>query len=328
MLKTFQELKASNAIQIAGATPNSDRFKNLLNEATERLLNRGDFDGTVVPIQVCVSSGCVVFPRYVGTIREAKTCCGQLFIKNQWYDFVERNWYDCLSGSRCENSMVAKGRVPTYNTIVGTGRTVRAYAQTNADHGKQVTIFGIDNNNQPLMHRNEDGDWREGWILTLKPGYAETTGYVSNINRVIKDRTQKNVTLFAFNSAAAVDSQLEDLALYEPGETNPSFARYSLNLPASVNSDGTAGLRSLTALVKLNFIPVEFDTDLVLIDNTAALKLMMQGILCEEGNDDRTAEIKITKAIAELNHQIRNNNFNQQISINANSVGHPIYSPI
>jgi hypothetical protein len=175
------------------------------------------------------------------------------------------------------------------------------------------------------MHRNEDGDWRDGVVLVLQPGYAETPGYVSNIHRVLKDRTQKNVTLFAWN---ATDAVLEDLALYEPGETNPSFARYSLNINTRPQTDGTEGFQSVTALVKLNFIPVEFDTDLVLINNATALKFMVQAILLEEGGDDQGAQLKITKAIQELNFSLRDENFNNQISVNANSVGTPIYSPI
>jgi len=309
MLRSFLEVKQSNALQVAGATPNSDRFKNILNEATSRLLRRGDSSGTVVPIRVCLQAGCVVFPRYVGTIRQAKSCCdGAVTIKNQWYDFVEREWYDCLVGECCEKSLVAYGRVPTHNTIMGDARTVRAYAQTNADYGKTITIFGTDNANQPLMHRNDDGDWVDGWVRSVKAPYAETTGYVSNIPRVWKDRRQQNVTLFAYNTTDAV---LEDLALYEPGETNPSFARYKFNAPHCIQSDGTEGTRSITALVKLNFIPVEFDTDLVLIDNLTALKFMMQALLLEEGENDAAAQGKIQKAIEELNFQARDENFNQ-----------------
>lgn len=330
MLKTFYELKTSNAIQVAGATPNSDRFKALLNEAVERLLTRGDSSGTVVPIQVCVRSGCVVFPRYVSTIREAKTCCGPLWIKNEYqsYSFIDRGYYDSMSGfgyDRCESSLYANGRVPTYDTIIGSGRTVRAYAQTNMDYGKTVTIFGVDNNNQTLMHREPTGEWREGWILVLGNPYAETAGYVSNIHRVLKDRTQKPVTLFAWNTT---DSVLENLATYDPGEMNPSFARYRLNMPTLKNDDGTEKLRSVSALVKLNFIPVEYDTDLVPINNTVALKFMIQGILLEEGGNDAAAQSKIDKAISELNMQVRNDNWNNQITVNADSVGGMICSPI
>lgn len=325
MLKTLEEIQNSDVPQIAGATPNSDRFKQLVNSATERLMSRGDFMGTVVPIQVCIRTGCVVFPRYVGTLREAKSCHGNVDIHNLWYSWVERDWYHCNTGLRCEKSLVANGRVPTHNTIMGAARKVRAYAQTNADHGKTLTIFGTDNGNQPLMHRDENGDWREGIILTLQPGYAESEGYVSNIHRVLKDRTQKNVSLFAWNTT---DSVLEDLALYEPGETNPAFARYQFNATRCIASDGSENTRSLLCLVKLRFIPVEFPTDMVLIDSVTALKFLIQATLLEEGGDDAGAEAKIIKAVRELNHQIQDENFNQQVSVNSNSVGNYILSPI
>jgi len=326
MLKTFAQIKASNVVEIAGATADSDRFKALVNEATERLMTRGDWSGVVVPIQVCVRTGCVVFPRYVGTLREAKTCRGNVDVNNMWYSWVERDWYNCCDGVRCEKSLVAYGRVPTFNTIQGAARKVRAYSQTTQDHGKTVTIFGTDNNNQPLMHRDfESGDWLEGIILTLKPGYAESEGYVSRITRVLKERTQKNITLYAWNTT---DSVLEDLAVYEPGEENPSFARYQFNATKCMADDGSENTRGLNCLVKLNFIPVEFDTDLVLIDNVASLKLMIQAVLLEEGGDDQGAQAKITKAIQELNMQLRDDNFLNQVAVSANSVGTMIYSPI
>jgi hypothetical protein len=297
--------------------------------------------GTVASIQVCVKSGCVVFPRYVSTIREARTCCGSVWLKNEYesYNFVDTSWYNSLGGSPgnwssgngtgyslCTQGLFAHGRVPTYDTIRGTGRKVRVYAQTNQDYGKTVTIFGIDNGSQPLMHRDENGDWREGWVLTFQNPYAETEGYVSGIERVLKDRTQKPVTMFAWNTT---DSVLENLATYDPGETNPSFARYQLHgYPMQLNADGTERLRTVVALVKLNFVPVEFDTDLVLIDNLTALKFMMQAILSEEGDNDALAQSKINKAIAELNYQVRDSNYNNQISVQANSVGCIIANPI
>lgn len=327
---TFAQAKASNIANVSGVAAESDQFKAYLNEAVQRLMTRGDFMGLVVPVCVCIKRGCVVFPRYVSVIREAKTCSGHLNIKNLWYEFVERSWYDGLFGdvwneATCQNNMLAKGRVPTHNTVMGAARKIRAYPQVAQDFGKMLTIFGTDNSGQPLMHRDSNGDWREGIVLTLQTPYAESEGYVSSIDRVVKDVTQKPVTLWAYNTT---DSVLEDLAVYDPGETNPSFARYQINTPSYKDADGNEKFRSVTALVKLNYVPVEFDTDLVLIDNMAALKLMIQGIKAEEAGDDQLAESKIIKAVRELNHQIQDQNPGDQVAVYANSVGSTIYSPI
>ena len=40
-------------------------FKSYINEAMERLMYRGDFDGLLAIGCFCVRRGCVVFPRYV-----------------------------------------------------------------------------------------------------------------------------------------------------------------------------------------------------------------------------------------------------------------------
>ena len=332
-MMTFAQAKASNITSIAGVTPDSDAFKGYINEAIERLMYRGDFDGLVTIGCFCIKRGCVVFPRYVDSIREAKIhCYGSLYIKNQWYEFINDNWgwyQSQYAGSfwnynQCQANMLGKGRVPTHNTIMGVGRKVRAYPQVNADFGKTITIFGDDNNGQPLMHRNALGAYEPGLVLTLKTPYAETEGFVSNITRVDKEVTQKPVTLFAYNVADAVE---EDLAVYDPQETLPSFIRYSLNIPPCKDSDGVEQNRCMSALIKLRYIPVEFDSDYIPL-TMPALKLMVQAIKNEEGGDFNSSETLIAKAVRELNHVVLDRNPGTQISVMSNPIGNFIASPI
>jgi len=161
-------------------------------------------------------------------------------------------------------------------------------------------------------------------VLTLQSPYAETVGYVSHIDRVLKDVTQKPVTLFAYNVADAV---LEDLAVYDPGEQNPAFIKYQLNIPPCKDEDGNETSRTFTALVKFRYVPVEFDSDLIPL-TMPALKLMIQGIRAEESGDFNTSETFIAKAVRELNHVIQDRNPGSQIAVNSNSVGVTQTSPI
>lgn len=340
---TFGQAKQSSITTIAGVTPESDAFKQYINEAMERLMYRGDFDGLLSVGCFCIRNGCVVFPRYVDSIREAVICGqGHLYIKNQWYDFLGENWINWRNqngwGSgvgaynnpwwnygQVQSNMLGVGRVPTYDNIKGSARKVRAYPRVNADFGKTLTIFGTDNSGNELMHRNALGAWEPGIILTLQSPYAESEGYVSHITRVLKDRTEMPVSLFAWNTT---DSVLEDLALYDPGETDPSFIQYQLQLPCcGTNEDGTERRRQMTALVKLRYIPVEFDTDLIPL-TMPALKLLILGIRAEEAGDLSTAEGYIAKAVRELNHVISDRNPGSQVSINSNGIGNLISSPI
>lgn len=329
MLKTLAQIKDSNVANIAGVTPDSDAFVAYVNEAVERLMDRGDWWATVVPINICVKRGCVVLPRYVASIREMKSCGGYVPVRNEWYEFTTHDWYNSLLNEYwgwgwCQQNMVGKGIVPTHNTIMGLARKVRAYAQCNADYGKTVTIFGLDNNQQPLMHRDETGAWRDGIILTLQAPYAESEGYVSSIDRVLKDQTEKPITLYAWNTT---DSVLEDLAVYEPSETNPAFRRYEFRTWTYRDNDGNERYRPVCALVKLQFVPAQYDTDIVAISNIAALKFMVAAIRAEEGNDFNTAESNSAKAIQALNFQLRNYSPGDQATINFQLAGGCVVSP-
>lgn len=268
-------------------------------------------------------------------------CQGHLYIKNQWYDFLGENWINWRnqwgwgSGmgaynspwwnySQCQTNMVGIGRVPTFDTIHGDARKVRVYAQCNEDWGKTVTIFGIDNTGNALTYRDSAGNWQPGNLLVLQSPYAETLGYVSRIDRVVKEVTQRPVSMFAWNTT---DSVLEELAIYDPGETDPSFIQYRLGLPCLRNEDGTEKFRQMTALVKLRYIPVEHDTDLIPL-SMPAVKLMLAAIRSEEGNDFQTSETLIAKAIKESNLILADRNPGKQISISNNPVGNLICNPL
>lgn len=340
MFKTLAEIRESNVANIAGVVASSDQFTAYVNEATERLLDRGDWWQTVAAIHLCVKRGCVVLPRYVASIREMKSCGGKVDVQNEWYDFQETSSYysntyyqgygagfsGYWDGAWCQANMVSKGVVPTHNTIMGAGRKVRAYAQTNADYGKSVTIFGLDNNQRPLQHRDpETGLWLDGIKLNLRNPYAETEGYVSTIDRVLKEETQKPITLYAYNVADAV---LEDLAYYEPSETNPAFRRYQFNAWPYKDDDGNERYRPVCALVKLQYVPAKYPTDLVLIEDMPALKLMIAAIRAEEGNDFNTAQANEFKAIQALNFRLKNMSPASQTTVNLALAGGVVMSPI
>jgi len=321
MLETFAAVKASRALEIAGVTVDSNEFKTLLNEATRKLMRRGDWAGTVVSIYLCATKGCVVFPRYVGQVRKLNICKQPIPIRNVYWDFFEANawtnWNSCSwLGMPCESRLINYGRTPIVQDILGEGRYVRLYAVTNADYGKTVTIFGVDNNDIPLRHRDANGDWKDGIVLAAKNPYDQTDIYVRRIDRVIKQVTQQEFRLYAFNAADAV---LETLATYEPSETNPAYQKFKLKLDGccwpgtSTNCDTQQGL---AGLIKLQYVPVVDDNDLVLIDNLDALKAMMQSIRCAEGQDFQSAKVYELEAVRELNHQLKDENPDDQISVN------------
>ena len=312
---TYLDTKQSSIVDVAGVCADSYRFSTLINEATRKLMRRGDWVGTVAPIHICVRRGCLVMPRYVGSVRKINRCDQPLTTGNLWYNFLNNRdwrsgrWGDYRGGCDGPGSLVSQGQSPCYSDIYGDGRYVRAYPRTKEDIGKTVTIFGVDNNNQPLRTDNGDGTWSDGVIITIgssgmNPNYGSTSVYVRRIDRVVKDVTQGQVLLYAYD---ATNNVLEDLAIFDPGETSPSYARYQVNInhPLIGTASGCCGgLHTVVALVKLQFIPAKYDTDLVLIDNLDALKYAVQSIRAQEAGDLRLAKGYEAAAVQELNREL------------------------
>lgn len=301
-MMTFDEAKASRLRNIAGACPSSDEFRDLLNEATQRLMIRGDWKGVVVPIYVCVRRGCLVFPRYVGQVRKAKLCGDATPVNNMWYRYMSNAEYSCCTGTNgIENNLNSLGYSPVFDDVQGDDRTIRAYPDCVDDVGAVIKIFGIDDDGQTLRTNNGDGTWSEGVSITLAVPYGSTSVNVRRIDRIIKPETQGKVRLYAYDT---VNDVLEPIGEYEPSETLPEYAKYSLRGPGCCTTTTCGDLKALSALVKLKFIPVKTGTDLVLIDNIAALKLMIMCIKAEEKEDYAAARQHEAAAIRELNLQL------------------------
>lgn len=313
MLKTLAEAKASTLKNIAGVAVNSPAFMERVNEATEALMIRGDWSGTLVGLYACASRGCLVWPRYVGSVRKLNVCNAHIPIRSIWDQFIDDyhspQWQSCLRG---EPKMVAIGKACASSDIYGEGRYVRAYTAVQADVGKTLTIFGEDNSGQVLRTVDPVTNlWTDGIKLVLAGSpnnYVQTPVFVRRISRVLKDVTQGDVRLYAFNSATGL---LEALSVYQPSETNPDYVKYTLNLPCC---DSTP----ILALVKLKFIPVMTDTDIVLIESLRGLKFMIQSLKFSEAGDDENATSFEKKAIRELNLKEVDDNPDDQIVIENN----------
>lgn len=330
MYSTLGEVNQDLRIKaVLGVCPGSPEGNSLVNRSCQRIMLRGDFAGTVVPMKVCVYAGCVVFPRFVGAIRKINLCRHPLEIRNFWHGFFEKSewrgnldgWFNQWSGSEFQATPGAKS--PVFQDIMADGRLIRAYPLCQADVGKTIKIFGIDTNGQPLMTNNADGTWSDGITLTLAIPFASTSISVRRIDRILKDVTQKDVYLFAYDPVAGVDERLGN---YAPTDINPAFVRYRLNISrCHVGTTGTTGncgdLKSIMALVKLRFIAAVSSDDLVLIDNMDALADMIVSIKKKDEGDLESAVAHEKFSIREMNLQLRDEFPDDQIPVDFGETG-------
>jgi hypothetical protein len=318
MLPTFKEVKDSLLKDVAASCSSSDQFRGLVNRATEILLNRGDWPGTITPIRVMARRGCVVWPRYVGRVRKINQCVVPMKVGNIWWDFVDKNDYAGFCGNGYYNfdmgtlpnrgigarytqqTLAAQGRVPTFDDIPSdAARYIRCYPTKLEDVGKTVRIFGLDSNGQTLRTKFSDGTWGDGLLLTLAVPYASTSVYVSRIDAVQKQVTQGDVAMYAYEPVS--DTMLQ-LAQYEPSETNPSYAKDRIPVATNCNNDP----QTVVALVKLAFIPVVVDSDYVLIPSISALESAIQATKYKQAGDSDNYQRYLQLAIDDLNMVLEN----------------------
>ena len=169
------------------------------------------------------------------------------------------------------------------------------------DEGKKITIYGIDSNGQVIRSERSDGTFQDGVELTLAIPYVQTTFLVRRVDRIVKDLTDGPVHGYQFDGAT-----LYDLAHYEPAETSPSYRQSKIvgGCNTAANTGGCCPSQ-ITALVKLAFIPVQYDGDEVQIDNLDALAMAMQALNQNDNFDSQQSEVMMARAVKELNLELR-----------------------
>lgn len=325
MFLSFQNLMDSEVPSVVGVCPTSDTFREYANKATRMLMNRGDWWMTVERIKLCVYNSCLVWPRAVGSVLAVNICGRPTEVWNNWYQFMPLSRHDFCNGGfgwhagMCTGNVVTinDGTSPVFNPIAcNAPMYVRAYPSTQQDVGKKTRIFGIDENGQTIRTQNADLSWTDGVELTLAVPFVSTAFKIREITRITKDETQGVLRYYQFD---ADNNVLLDLVILDPSEISPMFRRSKL--PARCNGESCDGIRSVEALVKLEFIPVKYPTDLVLISNLDALSDMMLAVKYSNGGDAALAKDFEAKAIREMNLELNNKYPNEQTPIEINPFG-------
>lgn len=309
---------------IAGSCPNSDDFLALLNDATRMLMNRGNWWSTVQNITSCVYNKCIAWPRHVGTVLAVNYCGSSQQLYNNWYQFMPldascvRNYINC--GCKGGIGVMADGTSPVFQQIrCGDEPYIRAYPIRQDDVGKTITIYGIDTDGQTVMTEHADGIYQEGEELTLAIPYVSTSRQYQTVTRVEKEETEGVVRLYQYD---ATNDVLIDMAYYEPTETSPAYQVSKIIGASGCSCDSScSGLKRVAALVKLQFVPVVNDKDIIQIENLDALALMMQALKLSDQYDVKTKQAMELDAVRELNLELRNRLPIDQIPVNVMPFG-------
>lgn len=315
---TFGEAKASRLKRISGACTASEDFRDLLNDAVQELMIRGNFWNTIKVLRGCVYNQCLTFPYQVSTVLALNHCNGSVPPKNQWFSFdavlpEHVNHWNRTGTFGCAHDigLADSGTASVFNQIPCLNdRYVRFYIVEPLDVGKTITLFGIDGNGQEIITTRPDGTIQPGIVLTLAIPFVQTPMLIRRVDRIVKDQTSKKVFGYQFDG-----SNLFPLAEYQPTETLPEY-RTSKIFSTGCRTNCDQWPAQISALVKLKHIPVQNDDDLIVIDNLEAIALAIQSVKLSDSFDSAGAEAMLSRAIHSLNLQLREKLPIDQIPIN------------
>lgn len=198
-----------------------------ITDSIEMLANKGEIDPLVGFVDLCVSGNCVTLPREVETVISVNICGRPAMARDQLFEFHLNGPGSRDCGQGCRYTWTDGGRWPTYKDLNCPAKVV-AFLENIEDQGKQLWVFGFDDQNRPL--RTKIGEtWRDGYLVPTIYGYAlpdVNAPAISRITGIVKDLTVANVRLSSFDSSSTTGTLI---GVFEPDETKPEYRRIQVH---------------------------------------------------------------------------------------------------
>ena len=303
---TVSDLQSSRIPAALNICPTDDRFYAWANEAEEMMLNQGRWIGSVMESQFCVSDACLTFPRQVADIRRLAICGYPTEVQGSWYQFTRlvtdlKQYSGCSDGTcatSCNTSCgcgslelrMKAGTSCSFATTIGSNKLIRAYPLSGADVGKRILFQGRDSNGI-WVRTVIDGVMSDGEQVLLSQPFVQTgtTWGPGSPVAVQKDVTSARVLVYEYDTVTTLERALAE---YEPSETRPSYrVGYIPGFTGSGGcccSDITATTKTITALVKLQHVPLASPGDWLILQNLSAYKAAMVAVKAREEKDYAT----------------------------------------
>lgn len=312
-------LTLSNCIQsrlpecIGVCQDNTPAIATAVNSSQERLVyapEAGDegWYGSFAEMvfNVLQSDPYIALGRYGARIMEAAVCNSVIQVNNQFYEYLrfgngKKPRLSCVQGSNniCGHIQAyARGVFPAWrNLTAGHKIRVRALDSLDVSGNKRTLIQGTDYTGQIIS--SLDGATRvQGEYLNIVSPFVDMPVAMNTLTGIQKDPTNGPVQYYDLDP----DTGDETLILtMEAGETVAGYPRYYLDrMPLSccpvIDVNGSPTVQ-VTALVKLNLIPVYVPTDYLLIQSLEAIIAECQSARYS------TMDIPSSKQMAALAHK-------------------------
>ena len=219
-------------------------------------------------------------PRRVARLEYVAACDEPVVIQNQFYEYLQfgngrlpKQW---ITNSKPRLlSCYSRNMVPTFTDLSNPPQYLTAYLTDVADVGKRIFFQGTDSSGNELYSYTDTGR-APGVYVRLESPFATAATIEGNpigwqtITGIQKDITEGQVQVFQTDPTTGVQVLLVTL---EPGEQVASYRRYYFDAlpPSCCSTVGQTSTITLTAMAKLDHIPVQVDSDYTTIQCAEAL---------------------------------------------------------
>lgn len=296
--------RISGAVGMQATDP---RVIDLLNIATEELINESDIPSIIDRYNFKVYGGTITIPAPYERILYLKVNDTPIPMQSPWFEFVgygpslineaDTSDGDQLGGLRGLEGVLDRDNVLLFRDIpdpsLGVNYTIRLETQVDETDGAEmpdpVIIMGSDENGVQIRS-GSGGVYHDGITFNWSAGsgstqYAEDAQVYSTITDAIKPVTRMPINVYAVPVGGG-DNIL--IGQWGPNDTSPSYRRYRI--------PGLSPLKeyTVTSRVRQRFVPVINDNDFLQISNLPALRSMIMAVYYfETGKDDLYAAKKM-----------------------------------
>ncbi len=305
---TLGQLKDSELPSQLNLCADDPKFTRKVNRSLEWLIMCGSFEGTTRLVHLCVASDCFVTPGCVANVEGLRACHAAARIENNWYRMMPG-----FNPHRWETGSLwfeYRDQVPSFRSLCAP-MVLRSFASSTTDYGKHIRFLGYDKN-RIWVRRAVGGVIEDGELVTLGTPFSETVTEFSSVTAVVKDETDMQVRVFSHPFSSDV---LTPFGLYEHWETTPTYQRYKVENRQRATGPECGCGPAVEAEIKLAFVPVKNDSDVLPIGNRIAMEMAVMGVKALDDGDMARADVLLygdgrnqrLGAVPMLNQEIRTN---------------------
>lgn len=215
----------------------------------------------------------ITMPREIARLEMVNVCTNPVPIYNQFFEYLRfgNGSLPKQCSDSCGNPLqvLQRNSVPTFVNMTGTSQSISVYPTNSEDVGKRVLIQGTDTSNNVIYSR-DTFQRVTGIFVSLQMPFVAMPLAMNSLTGIQKDITTGPIQIFQTDPTTGVQTLLHTM---EPSETVANYQRYYLNpiTAACCHVEDNTNLVPITAIAKLDLVPVVSDTDYLLIQNIEAI---------------------------------------------------------